>query len=174
MAFEEELKTGIIRNVGTYGSYVATIEDDNYCGEVEYYINILKGTVSLDYYIVDNLDSKLVYEYQTLYGQTLNKLIKVNQSSLALFDMDKVDLISEGIEVEYGKPNSSSRFINAPTNVGEYLIYPKMDNLSNYTLKAMESIRFNIVKATVNISFENSSLTNNVYGSTILPPNIIT
>jgi len=174
VAFEEELNTGIIRNVGTYGSYVATIEDDNYCGEVEYYINILKRTVSLDYYIVDNLDSKLVNEYQTQYGQTLNKLIKVNQSSLALFDMDKVDLISEGIEVEYGKPNSSSRFINAPTNVGEYLIYPKMDNLSNYTLKAMESIRFNIVKATVNISFENSSLTNNVYGSTILPPNIIT
>ena len=172
--FENDLNTGVIRDVGTYGSYIAKIEDDNYYGQAEYNINILKKVVSLDYYVVDKLDSKLVNVYQTQYGQTLNKLIRVNPASLALFDMDKVDLISQGIQVEYGKVNSSSRFLNAPVDVGEYIIYPKMENLSNYTLRSTESIRFNIVKATVSISFDNASLTNNVYGSTILPPTIIT
>lgn len=172
--FEEELNSGAIRDVGSYGSYVAVIDEPNYTGEVTYIINILKRQVALDYYMVDKLDSKLVNRYETQYGQTLNRTIKVNQSSLAIFDIDKADIISKGIEVEYGYINSNTRFIDAPTDVGEYMIYPRMENSSNYTLKANEGIHLDIVKATVIIRFENLSLTNNVYGSTILPPNIIT
>lgn len=40
--FENDLNTGVIRDVGTYGSYIAKIEDDNYYGQAEYNINILK------------------------------------------------------------------------------------------------------------------------------------
>lgn len=171
--FENARDSNMINVVGQYGPYRAIIDHAHYSGEVEYHINIIARVVELDYQLIDGSEYKIVSSYKTEYAQTLNYAIRVRQSSLAEFDIDKSDEISSRISVEYSKATGGIRFVSMPKSIGGYIIYPRLLD-DNYILKSDEKINFEVVRANVVLSFDQLSLTQQVYGSVGTMPRVIT
>ncbi len=156
---------GTVQRAGTY-EYVASINENNYEGEITYAVTVGKKAITVDF----KNDGESADSYHSVYGIAYYPKVEIVQDTLVGADASNYLEYGKKIIFRYTNNATGESALVPPTAVGEYTVTAVLEDHDYLIDSNYASVPYIVNKATVEaINFDPDSLSNQVYGQVSVP-----